>query len=224
MINENVFSRQSGLVTLEQLKTPILIIGAGTVGSWTALALTKLGCSNVSIMDGDFIEEHNAGSQLYKASDENESKVETLARKINFLTEMPISFIGEHWNYEKKEHIEEIEKYPIIISAVDSIITRENIFNIVKNHDTQFIDCRMAGDAIEIYTCNMNLNEEKEAYEKTIFPESETRPIACSERSVVYNAFVCSGFIADLVAKYVTGNKLPLEIIIDLRNYLLLTN
>ena len=47
-MNDNrKYSRQLDLVMPSDLNFPILIVGAGGIGSWATLALAKMGCSNI---------------------------------------------------------------------------------------------------------------------------------------------------------------------------------
>lgn len=218
ILNDNIWNRQLGLIHPEKLQMPILIIGAGSIGSWTALALSKLGCSNITIMDGDVVEEHNAGSQVYKASDEGMEKVQALSDKLRLLTDLQPQIIANHWDSENPEHKEMMYKYVIIIAAVDNITTRTQLFKNLRD-SVFFIDGRMAGNELEIYTVRGGVKEDEEAYEKTLFAEEETTLVACSERSVVYNVFLMGGLIADIVKKYANGEELPQEILMDLYNF-----
>jgi len=49
----NIYKRQTNLVKPEELDFPILLIGCGGIGSWTLLALRKMGCSNVAVVEFD---------------------------------------------------------------------------------------------------------------------------------------------------------------------------
>lgn len=218
---DNIFNRQLGLIHPDKLKMPILIVGAGSIGSWTTLALSKLGCSNVTVMDGDVIEEHNAGSQVYKASNAGQEKVLALTERLDFLTDLPIYAIPAHWDVKSPEHLAELDKYQIIIAAVDNITVREQLFQQVKNKPILYIDARMAGNALEIYTVRGGVEEDGKAYENTLFAEGEEVPVECSQRSVVYNVFIVAGLIADIVAKHANEQELPKELIADLYNFTL---
>lgn len=221
---DNIFNRQLGIIHPDKLTIPILIVGAGSIGSWTALALSKLGCSNITVMDGDVIEEHNAGSQIYKASNAGEEKVATLIEKVDFLTDREIFALAEHWTPENKIHLEALKKYAIVIAAVDNITTRTQLFTQLRGQpDILYIDARMAANAIEIYTVRGGVEEDSKAYEQTLFLEGEELPVECSERSVVYNVFIVAGLIADLVAKHANKQELPKELLADLYNFTLYT-
>lgn len=221
ILNDNIWNRQLGLIHPDKLQMPILIVGAGSIGSWTALALSKLGCSNITIMDGDVIEEHNAGSQVYKASDEGLEKVQALSDKLRILTDLAPEPIAAHWNPENPQHVKDLEKYEIVIAAVDNITTRTQLFNTLKGKKIFYIDGRMAGNELEIYLTRLQEEEDQKAYEKTLFAEGEESIVPCSERSVVYNVFLMGGLITDVVKKYANEEELPKELIMDLYNFTL---
>lgn len=220
-MDENIYNRQLGLIHPDKLKMPILIVGAGSIGSWTALALSKLGCSNITIMDGDIIEEHNAGSQVYKASDSGEQKVSALIDKLNILTDQRVKAVPEHFDFDNKEHLDMIKQFPIVIAAVDNITVREKLYRLLKDTPVFYIDARMAGNALEIYTMNGKDANDHKLYEQTLFAEEDTLPVPCSERSVVYNVFIVGGLITDIVARYANAEVPPKEMVMDLYNFTL---
>lgn len=220
-MENDIHNRQLGIIHPDKLRVPILIVGAGSIGSWTAYALSKLGCSDVNIIDGDTIEEHNAGSQVYKASDAGEAKVVALINKLSLLTDGPVFGMEYHWDVKNKEHIDLLSRFPIVIAAVDNITVRTQLFQVLKDKDVLYIDGRMAGNALEIYTVRGKDTEDIEAYKNTLFNEGDEAPVPCSERSVVYNVFIIAGLIADIVAKHANQQELPRELIMDLYNFTL---
>lgn len=207
------YSRQKGLVDPAKLTQKIAIIGAGSVGSWTALCLGKLGCQNITVMDFDVVELHNVAPQIYKAADEDEPKTDALKQRLSFLLEEPISVKNLKWTPE-----EDLTGYDIVIAAVDNITNRAEIFEHLKDKDIWFLDPRMAGNGIQIFTAYMKNPTHLIAYKETLFPESETVEVPCSEKSVVYNVFTVAGMLGNLVGKIANKEELPREIVIDLKN------
>lgn len=219
MIDERLYTRQSGIIDATKLTQKILIVGAGSVGGWTALALGKLGCSSITVMDFDTVELHNVGPQIYKVIDEDSKKVEALQERLGFLLENPIEVIDAKWTPQF-----DMSDYDIVIVAVDNITNRREIFEKLQkvNDNTHLvIDARMASYGIEIYTYDPFLVDTCKAYQDTLFEESETREIPCSERSVVFNVFVVAGMIADIIAQWTNTGESPRELTIDLRNFTL---
>lgn len=218
MTNEGQFTRQLGIIDPEKLSFSISLIGAGSIGSWTALALLKLGCSNLTVYDQDEVEDHNPGSQIYTSTDVGESKLKALQDKLLSLTETEIS-IKETAITE--DNVSELFEHDIIISAVDNIETRKLIFEALKTNTWQgnFIDGRMAGNVIEVYTTPMSEALRVAHYETRLFTPEEGEQVDCSMRSVVYNVFIVAGFITDLVARVANEQRTPRELIIDLANF-----
>lgn len=215
-INPELYIRQTGLIDPELLTKSILVIGAGSIGSWTALALLKLGCSNVTVLDNDVVEAHNAGSQVYNSLDDGKRKIDALKMKLLGLTEIQPEYI---FTTIDEESVKQLLGFDIVISAIDNIEGRKIMFDALKGSDKLFIDGRMAGNAIEIYTILMDKEASVKLYEETLFPPEEAIPVSCSERSVVYNCFVIAGLITDIVAQRANKEETPEELIIDLKNF-----
>lgn len=218
MINQEYFTRQTGIINPEQLNKSIGIVGAGSIGSWTALALLKLGCQKVKVYDFDNVEAGNVGSQIYTSADIGKLKLEALQEKLNFLTGETIE--TESVRITKENMPDSLLQNDIIILAVDNIETRALIFDAIP-HDWQgvLIDARMAGNALEIYPLDYTKGTEAVLnYAKTLFPPEKAIPVLCSMRSVVYNVFIVAGLITDLIAKIAKGEALPPELVADLEN------
>ena len=192
----------------ENLKMGITMVGAGGIGSWTALALTKMGCSNLSVYDFDNVEEHNLGAQFYDLSDLGYKKVEALARRLETLTNQKIAAIPYRVNGDVITDI--------VISAVDNMETRKILFDSLKSK--WLIDGRMGGNEIQIFTIP-NTEEGRKLYADTLFTDGEADHTPCSSRSVMYNTLVIGGLIADIVATISRGETPPFDILVDLRNY-----
>ena len=202
-----------GLIDPKKLAMPIYIVGAGNIGSWTALALMKLGCQNVTVIDFDRVEEHNVGSQLYNDADTGETKVQAMADRIRLLAPNTPSVIERAWTPQ-----EDLEGYDIIISAVDSIEVRASLFRSLQGSRKVFIDGRMGGNSLTVYTVHMDNPDEVRLYEQTLFEKGEALEIPCSERSVVYNCFVMAGMIANMVTHVANNHATTPELEIDLMN------
>ena len=189
--------RQSKLVDKEILCVPITIIGAGGIGSFTALTLAKMGFENITAIDDDTVEEHNIPNQFYRYQDLENPKV-------NALKEMVFSFtnstIIRTWECRFEET--EIGFNGIWIMAVDNMNTRKNIYELAYKHYnliTGIIDGRMGGQQAEVYTVNMQNRMERATYKNTLWEEAETAQIPCTERAVIYNVLWIASTIANSV-------------------------
>ncbi len=211
------FIRQLGLVNPRRLQFPIAIIGCGSIGSWTALGLGKMGCYNVSLFDGDTVEPHNLGSQLFTPDDIDIEK--SLAVSAFLRGHIPNGellkgrCVMEMWEPEKYP----LDDYEVIISAVDSIEVRKTLYDHLKGKKKWFIDGRMGGNIITIYTFRTDNKDACASYEKTLW--KTVARIPCSQKSVVYNAMICGGTITDIVAHIAHEKSIPFSLDIDLLNF-----
>jgi hypothetical protein len=215
-----IFKRQLGLVRPKELEFPILVIGAGGIGSWATFALAKMGCQNIHVVDFDTVEPHNIPSQLYKPEQVGQTKVEALRDLIKELTGLVITPI-----HKRFQEYRETDYLPVkaIICAVDSLEQRKEIWNTLVDHwflerDFDFyIDARMGGELLRILAVNPHDNKSINYYQTRLFRKGSKASVEpCTARSVVYNTFVCGGFIASLVKKYAKREEVRTDFTIDL--------
>ena len=208
----NKYIRQYDMIAPELLATPIHIIGAGGIGSWSTLALAKMGCTNIISQDMDTVSIENTASQIYGDVDIGKPKPEALREIVTPLTSIQISTNCEPWKPSQKI------KCPIIISALDNMDTRAKLWQSLKLNPVArwYIDGRMAGDLIRIYCIDMTKPETWSKYEKTIVTRANIEPVPCTGKAVVYNVFICAGVITNLVKKIAKNEDTKPETIIDL--------
>jgi len=89
------YRRQEGLVPAALRRVEVLILGAGTTGSWFTLQLAKMGFESVMVMDADKVEPHNLPAQVYAPGAVGEAKVRALARGIRLMTGLRVRAIPE---------------------------------------------------------------------------------------------------------------------------------
>lgn len=193
---KNRYKRQIDIVDEEKLKFPIHIIGSGGIGSWTALLLAKMGCSDITIYDDDEVEDHNVASQFFMESDIGKNKC--LATQMNV-----DSFSGGNIKYLDQEKEEDIQN-GMVIFAVDSAEERIRLGKIYEKRNIFIIDGRMGGLQAEVY-CRLS----KDYMPITVAPE-DADPDPCTGRAISFNC----AFIASMIANYVrlyANEKLDLE-------------
>lgn len=177
----------------------ITIGGAGSIGSWLSLFLTRIG-HKLYIYDFDNVEIVNVAGQTYGPNDVNVSKVSALSGFI-FRT------CGDNGNvyYNLKIESDTILN-PISISCFDNMKSREVMFNrwieIVsylkgKGNDISkaiFIDGRLEAENGEVFFVKFNDNDIKR-YRETLFEDNSIPDLPCSFKSTTHSAAMIASYM-----------------------------
>lgn len=224
VIEENIglFCRQSGIIAPEELPEHIVIVGAGGIGSWTSLALAKMGVKKLTIVDFDVIEDANIAPQIYGIKDLGKKKAEVLANFINENMQMPIAtYITKSWEEweEKEEYL--MDDVEVIVMAVDSMDVRIKIWNDVKSSGLGLIvDGRMMKEVLQVFAIKPDDEESVKDYEENhLYPSSTVDHVPCTERAVAYNQFVVAGIIGTFVKHFAKGELDTKRVLIDLYSF-----
>lgn len=102
------------------LKSSVLIIGAGGLGSPAALYLAAAGVGRIGIADGDHVEISNLQRQvLYSTQDTGKKKVDSASEKISGLNP-DVRVDAYHTTINNSNITGLIQKYDFIIDATDN--------------------------------------------------------------------------------------------------------
>lgn len=183
-------SHQIDLLSPEVTSIPIRVIGVGGIGSFTVLALAKMGFTNITFYDDDTIEDHNVDNQLYGPVHLGMKKVDALRAIVKILA--GINVVGTH------ARVSSIEQNDggITIFAVDRIEIREHLFASMKLANGFLIDARMGNEQWTIYTVNLSSMTDRKWYQSFIHPQSESVELPCTAKSIMYTPFSVGGEIA----------------------------
>jgi tRNA A37 threonylcarbamoyladenosine dehydratase len=88
LVNETIFS------------TPVVIIGAGAVGSFTALAMAKIGFSEIVSIDFDSVSDENIHNQFFRIKDIGKTKVQALSEIIKEFSDTDINPMFDAYTQE----------------------------------------------------------------------------------------------------------------------------
>jgi molybdopterin/thiamine biosynthesis adenylyltransferase len=211
-------SRQSDLVETEALEIPITMIGCGGIGSFSALALAKMGCTHLTVHDDDRVEEHNIPNQLYRLCDVGQLKVISLAEIIKDFTGTGVD--------ARPERVQGQRLQGIVISGVDSMEARRRIWDRsirYKAGVTAYIDARMGAEVARIYTVRPSDPDHVRFYERTLYSDDEALQLPCTAQAIVYNGFGIASLVAAQVKRVAMGEVWKREIIFDQKTLTFLT-
>jgi tRNA A37 threonylcarbamoyladenosine dehydratase len=190
------FGKQYNIYNPENQKLDIIIVGAGSTGSFTALNLAKMGMNKISVIDFDVVEEHNIPNQFFRTKDIGKLKVEALSEIIKEFTDLEIETenieIDENYNFD-------LTTNTLIILCVDSIEVRKLIYEKVKDYPIKLIDTRFGGEGFSIHSIDLSNESHKEKYEKSL--TATAKETSCGEKSIIYTILNLASEVCNLVKK-----------------------
>jgi hypothetical protein len=126
----------------------IIIGGAGGIGTWLTLLLSRLGEAELFVYDFDTIETHNIGGQLLMEKSIGKQKVEDLSATVLMYSGSYISALSDTYTKDSLHS-------PYMFAAFDNMAARKVMFeNWIENyaHDPEaiFIDGSVTLDQYQI--------------------------------------------------------------------------
>lgn len=182
----------------------VTIVGAGGIGSWSAVLLGRAGCKAIGICDMDIYEEHNLGGQLFINNALGQNKASALVNLMKNLgcTSDLHAYCDKYSSMYSRDHM---------IAAVDNMAARKQMFEDWKKRETRklFIDGRLLAEHFQIFCVTPGTEK---AYEEHLFDDSEVNDEACSYKQTSHAAaaigsYICSFFI-NHSANVVEGAKI----------------
>ena len=175
------------------------VIGAGSIGSWVVLCLSKLGVSNITVWDFDLVESHNQPNQVYRESDIGKPKVQCLHDICQDMSSVKINPV-----YTKYDGT----VCPILICGVDSMSARKEIWENVKMNYRikRYWDCRMGGEMASIWSISPNDVDDIKTYEETLFSDGEGEDLPCGAKSIGYTNQWIGSTMAHQIKCYVMND------------------
>ena len=213
------FLRQTNIFNPKKQKSKIFILGAGSTGSFIVLTLAKMGFRNLNIIDFDKIESHNIPNQFYRIKDINNLKV-------NAIKEIVKSFSGTEIATEKikidKNHELDLDLNSIVVFCLDNIKTRQIVYNQIKDYPIKLIDTRMGGEGYQIYSIDLDNEEEKKFYEERL--KTKTQDTVCGEKSIIYTILSIASETCQIIKNMDKGENYPKILKREMRTYKILND
>jgi molybdopterin/thiamine biosynthesis adenylyltransferase len=198
------------MVTPEQLSFPVTIVGAGGIGSPTALTLAKMGCPQITIYDPDTIEQHNLPNQLYRLADVGQPKVKALQAIIHEFTDCEVNPVAER--------LVEADLSGVVISAVDSMAERQSIWQGSIRYRIRvdlYVDARMGAEVSRVFSVRPTDPDDVRFYESTLYSDLEATEENCTARAIIYNVLNVASLVANIVKRHARGEEGHRELIFD---------
>jgi len=208
------FRNQTGILNVPLYNyLDLAIVGVGSIGSFLALALNKLGFENLVIIDHDIVEEHNVPTQLYL--DGHVSKHKTIALS-ELLTGNISSYVGNVTSTNKINT-------DVVFVCVDSLQQRKQILNAILKTRKQYdvpkllIDGRMHRLVFEVYTIILDNKTSVSGYLKSLTQEEYEGP--CTEKGIIQNILAVVSVMIEQFRKVLQGDEFNEIVISDFERF-----
>ena len=200
-------------------ETNVVVGGAGGIGSWLTLLLSRAGFYPV-VYDYDRLEGHNLAGQLYtkESAEEGVLKVSALQDLCKSFADTDITVMAEKYTKESMSH-------SYVFSAFDNMQARKDMFEAWKGHVREwedfkkiadathvpnipnnepiFIDGRLTAEQMQIFCVTSDKIEE---YEKHLFDDSEVEEAPCTMKQTSHSAAMIASHMTGFFTNHMTNN------------------
>ena len=200
-------------------ETNVIIGGAGGIGSWLTLMLSRAGFFPI-VYDFDRLEEHNLAGQLYTKLDaeQNVLKVDALKGLCRHFADIDITVMAEKYTKDSMSH-------HYVFSAFDNMQARKDMFNSWKEYVKEwkefqdiavmseetninitepiFIDGRLTAEQMQIFCVTPDKIEE---YEKHLFDDTEVQDAPCTMKQTSHSAAMIASHMVGFFTNHMTNN------------------
>lgn len=209
-----LYRNQSGIIDVENYDyLNIAIIGLGSIGSFTALALDKLGFKNLILIDGDRVEKHNTTTQLYHINNVGEYKVNAMRGYLNNKPQVHASKINS----------KSVLDVDVIFVCVDSLKQRKIILKSILDTYQKtkgpklIVDGRMHRLFYKVCTVDLKKPNDLKKYANGLM----AKPFkgACTEKGIIQNVFAVVATMTEQFKKCLKGQDYFSELTCNLEMF-----
>ena len=212
------FLRQQSLINqakLSQLR--VAIIGAGSVGGFTALALAKMGVTSFTIYDNDVVDTHNISNQFFAKESLDTPKVVAIAQELRRYcpTAVDVEVFNEFYSGQS------LDKHDVVIVATDNIEGRAAALeaSVKSTKCLLFIDGRMGAETLRTFAFNPSVAVNRVKYYNDYIDGVANEELPCTARTIVYNVLMVASLLASYVKKFVNGESIPFQVLFNFQDY-----
>lgn len=208
----NPFVRFSDVMPLGRIAPlKVAIIGAGGIGVPAALCLSKMGVQSLDIWDMDKVGPENVGPQMYGNRVVGRPKTLALGQ---FLKDQSDWCNLQMHNEAFREQEGFFDNYDVVVSAVDSLEVRREIWQSVRQDSRQLlVDPRMGAEVLTVFS--VIPEEDSLWYPQTL--EGEAVEEQCTAKATFHNGLVAGAMVAQAVKAWVMGERDYVEVTFDIR-------
>ena len=200
-------------------ETNVIVGGAGGIGSWLTLMLSRAGFFPI-VYDFDILEEHNLAGQLYTKSD-----AEAMVPKVDALKGLCKQFADTDITVMNERYTKDSMSHHYVFSAFDNMQARKDMFAAWKEYVKEwedfkdiadadhipnislsepiFIDGRLTAEQMQIFCVTPDKIEE---YEKHLFDDTEVQDAPCTMKQTSHSAAMIASHMVGFFTNHMTNN------------------
>jgi len=163
-----------------------------------------MGLDELYIYDDDLVSEENIATQFLAYSSIGALKVLDVRDSVLWFSDETEVFV----NAFRVTRDTELPKSELIVSAVDSINARKEIWQAVQGKFDWYLDARMAAEEFQLYTVRASDTGWYQEFIDAV-NEGDIPELPCTEKATIYTAAMAAGWIGAAVKSYRTDGKFP---------------
>lgn len=166
------------------------IIGTGAIGSFVAMALAKMGFTNMIAWDPDKYEEHNVATQMCPVDGVGLRKAIVTRNMVKqFSGEDIVTLATKVTGQKAYAYLQSTfpGKRLIMVMAVDSLdVRRELVEGWRRAHGMWVVDARMGAKTYRVMSFWPVHADQFTAYMNTLVPDADAVQERCGQKSIIY--------------------------------------
>ena len=212
--------RQQDLIADKLFKgSTVTLIGAGGIGSPTAICLAKMGVERIIAWDEDGVDNINIPNQFYRLKDVGQFKVDALNSILGEFTDARVTaFKGMYTGQQLS---------PVTVVTTDSMASRRLVWEqfLRQPQARHLIEARMGAKLGMVYTISKKLGKGRwvispkdfKFYESHLYSDDKVKPAPCTAKAIIYNTFMIASLICRAYESILKSEKhFPREMIFNM--------
>lgn len=207
-------TRQLDLLPVEKLDVLITVIGCGAIGSFTVLALAKMGFWNFTLYDHDEVDVVNLSSQFFRYTDLGKNKATALASLVEDFTREKVVAKPERWKGQPLSGL--------VILSVDNMATRKKVADAVLGKNPQvslIVDPRMGAETALCFVARPMETHSATRYANSLYDDATAVQEPCTAKATMYTVLGIASHVAACVRDFAVGRPVPHSMTWDMRAY-----
>ena len=198
--------RQQDIIPAEKLGIAIDIIGAGALGSTTAIWLARMGCFNLRLWDDDVVSDENMSNQSFSIKHIGMNKAVAVQEQIK-------EAMGFNVPVRTERFVGQEVLSRVVVVCVDSMKARRAIFDTAREQGATkwLIESRMGAESGQVHVVDIYDSDSCANYEKTLYGDNEASSEPCTAKSTGYCALSIAAIMVKAVKDIIVGSPYAIK-------------